>query len=626
MEIKKVAVIGAGTMGAGIAQRASQSKFSVCLCDIKKEYVEKGFKIIRSTLEQGIKRGKVTPEQMKEIIANIKGTTDLKEAVGDADLVIEAIFEDFEIKKKLFKDLSDLCPKETIIVSNTSSLSVTELGKVVENQERFAGLHFFFPSAINKLLEVIAGKNTSPETMSSLVEFSRQMSKIPIQAKDAAGFAVNRFFVPWLNEACKLLGDGIANVPTIDAAVKKGFSIGMGPFHLMNATGIPIAYHSETSLEKELGEFYEPAKRLEEQFYSKEIWDLDGEIDESKFDEIINRIFSAVFCVACELVEGGVATKEDLDRGATIGLRWRMGPFALMNKIGIKTAYEIVSEYIKITNGMDMPKSLDNQYQSGENWFLKNVEVKKEDRIATIIMNRPEAMNALNSKVLIELGNVIDEIENDDNVWVILLTGEGNAFVAGADIKEMMEKTPIQAREFTYLGTEVFKKIENLNKVVIACVNGFALGGGLELALACDFIIASEKAKFGLPEVGLGIHPGFGGTQRLPRTIGKNKAKELIFTGDIISAKDAEKIGLANKVVPPQDLMKEGMKIAKKISSKGPIAIRLAKKVVNKGLETDLNTALSLEVESVSMCFGTEDKKEGMQAFIEKRKAEFENK
>ena len=625
MEIKNVVVIGAGTMGAGIAQRASQSKFSVYLCDLKEEYVEKGFKIIKDTLEQGIKRGKVNEKQMNEIIENIKGTTDLKEAVSNADLVIEAIFEDFDIKKKLFKDISDLCPKETIIVTNTSSLSVTKLAKAVVNQERFAGLHFFYPSAINKLLEVIKGENTSFDTMNSLVEFSRQMSKIPIQAKDSAGFAVNRFFVPWLNESCKILGDGISNIPTIDAAAKKGFSIGMGPFHLMNATGIPIAYHSENSLEKELGEFYKPAKRLEKQFNLNVIWDLNGEIDESKFDEIINRFYGAVFCVACNLVEEGVATKEDVDRGATIGLRWKMGPFALMNRIGIKKSYEIVSEYVKITE-MGMPKSLENQFKTGENWFLKNVEVRKEGRIATIIMNRPEAMNALNSKVLTELGKVVEEIENDEEIWVVLITGEGNAFVAGADIKEMVEKTPIDAREFTYLGTEIFKKIENLNKVVIACVNGFALGGGLELALSCDFIIASEKAKFGLPEVGLGIHPGFGGTQRLPRTIGKNKAKELIFTGDIISSKNAEKIGLANKVVPPQDLMKTGMKIAKKISSKGPVAIRLAKKVVNKGLETDLNTALSLEVESVSMCFGTVDKKEGMQAFIEKRKADFSNK
>lgn len=623
MEIKKVVVVGAGTMGAGIAQRASQSKFSVFMCDIKEEFVKKGFKIIKNTLKQGIKRGKVTKEQLEEILANIKGTTDLKEAVKDADLVIEAIFEDFEVKKTLFKDVSNLCPKDTIIVTNTSSLSITELAKAVENPERFAGLHFFYPSAINKLLEVIAGKETSPETMNTLVEFSRQMSKIPIQAKDSAGFIVNRFFVPWLNEACKMLEDGTSNIPTIDTAAKKGFSIGMGPFHLMNVTGIPIAYHSETSLAKSLGKFYEPSKRLKEQFDSKELWDMEGEIDESKINEIINRFYGAMFIVACNMVEEGVSKKEDVDRGATIGLRWRMGPFTLMNKIGIEKALEIVTEFVKISKGMEMPKSLEEQYKSGENWFLKNIEVKKEGKISTIIMNRPEAMNALNSKVLKELGNVVDELEKDKDIWVVLITGEGNAFVAGADIREMIEKTPIEAREFTYLGTEVFKKLENLGKVVIACVNGFALGGGLELALACDFIIASEKAKFGLPEVGLGIHPGFGGTQRLPRTIGKNKAKEMIFTGDIISAKEALKIGLVNKVVQPQDLMKEGVNIAKKISSKGPIAIKLAKNVVNKGLDVDLNTALSLEVESVSLCFGTEDKKEGMQAFVERRKAKF---
>lgn len=626
MEIKNVAVIGAGTMGAGIAQRASQSKFSVYLHDLKEEYIEKGFKTIKSTLEEGIKRGKVKKEKLEEIIGNIKGTTDLNEAVKNADIVIEAVFEDLDIKKNVFKNISKICSNETIIVTNTSSLSVTELGKSVLNQSRFAGLHFFFPSAINRLVEVIAGIETSKETLETLVDFSRQMGKIPILAKDSPGFVVNRFFVPWLNEACKILEEGIANISTIDKSAKQGFSIGMGPFELMNATGIPIAYYSEKSLEKRLGDFYKPSKVLEEQFKSKKLWDLDGEVNEKEISNIINRFYAVVFSIACNIVEEGIAKKEDVDRGATIGLRWKVGPFALMNKIGIEKSYEIVKNYVKISKGIKIPKSLEERYKLGKGWFLKNVEVKKHGKIAIIIMNRPEAMNALNSKILIELENAVIDLQKDKDILAVLITGEGNAFVAGADIKEMIEKSPIEAREFTYLGQEVFKKLENLEKVVIACVNGFALGGGLELALACDLIIASEKAKFGLPEVGLGIHPGFGGTQRLPRLIGKNRAKELIFTGDTISAKEALEIGLVNKVVPQQNLMKEAIKIANKISSKGPIAIKLAKKVVNRGIEEDLNSALALEMESVSMCFGTEDRLEGMRAFIEKRNAEFRNK
>jgi len=190
----------------------------------------------------------------------------------------------------------------------------------------------------------------------------------------------------------------------------------------------------------------------------------------------------------------------------------------------------------------------------------------------------------------------------------------------------MMDQSLDQSREYTKYGQEVFSKIENLNKPVIAAVNGFALGGGCELALACDIIIASEKAKFGLPEVGLGIHPGFGGTQRLPRLIGRARANELIFTGNHISAVEARDIGLVNKVVPPDTLLSEAKNLAKTIASKGPIAIKLAKSAINRGLQTDLSTGLNIELNSIAEAFNTEDKVEGMDAFVKRRKPEFKGK
>jgi enoyl-CoA hydratase len=281
----------------------------------------------------------------------------------------------------------------------------------------------------------------------------------------------------------------------------------------------------------------------------------------------------------------------------------------------------------EISSGTFMvPDILKRQVESGESWDLRTVQLKKEDKIAFITMNRPEALNALNSKVLSDLGDVIKQLEKDDDISAVILTGEGRAFVAGADIREMMEKNPIEARNFTYLGQNVLKELENLNKPVIAAVNGVALGGGCELALACDIILASEKARLGFPEVGLGIHPGFGGTQRLPRLIGKAKAKELIFTADIIDAKEAERIGLVNKVVPPDKLVEEAKDMASKISQQAPVAIRLAKSAINKGYDMDLDTGLFYEVESVSMAFSTRDSKEGMTAFTKRRKPQFEGK
>lgn len=256
----------------------------------------------------------------------------------------------------------------------------------------------------------------------------------------------------------------------------------------------------------------------------------------------------------------------------------------------------------------------------------KYVTFEKDGGIAILKMNRPEALNALNTKVLSDLECALYEIESDASIKSIIITGEGKAFVAGADIKEMMSKTSLEAREFISYGSRVISKLESSGKVVIAAVNGFALGGGCELALACDIILASDKAKFGLPEVTLGIHPGFGGTQRLPRLIGRNRAKELIFTGNMIDANEAERLGIVNRVVPHDQLLEESKKLAQRILSNGPVAIRLAKDSINRGLEMDMDKALSYEVECISIAFSTEDAKEGMKAFTEKRKPNFHGK
>lgn len=256
----------------------------------------------------------------------------------------------------------------------------------------------------------------------------------------------------------------------------------------------------------------------------------------------------------------------------------------------------------------------------------KNLIVEKSDKICKISFNRPKALNALNTEVLEELDKLLDEIEKDDQIFIVIFTGEGKAFVAGADIGEMKDKNLIEGKKFAQLGHEVFRKIELLEKPVIAAVNGYALGGGCELAMSCDIRIAGEKAKFGQPEVGLGITPGFGGTQRLSRLVGPAKAKELIFTADTISAQEAEKIGLVNKVVPQEELISETMNMANKIATKGQIAVRFSKNAINRGIETDIDTALDIEINLFGMCFATADQKEGMEAFTEKRKAEFKNK
>lgn len=246
------------------------------------------------------------------------------------------------------------------------------------------------------------------------------------------------------------------------------------------------------------------------------------------------------------------------------------------------------------------------------------------DGIATVIFNRPKVLNALRMNTLHELGEAIHSIEDDEEVRVLILTGAGDrAFVAGADIRELQKMNAISAKHFAVKGQRVLFALENLNIPVIACVNGFALGGGCEIALACDFIYASETAKLGQPEINLGIVPGFGGTQRLLRLVGRARAKELCLTGNMLNAREALDIGLVNRVFSAADLMEETRKVAALIASKGRLAIRAIKHVIDRGMDVDLQSGCALEMEAFALCFASEDAKEGTSAFLEKRKPNF---
>jgi enoyl-CoA hydratase len=250
---------------------------------------------------------------------------------------------------------------------------------------------------------------------------------------------------------------------------------------------------------------------------------------------------------------------------------------------------------------------------------MASVQWEKRGHVGVLTISRPEALNALNSQVLTDLDAALDRAEEDRQVYVVILTGDGRSFVAGADIAEMKGFSAAQGKRFGVHGTSVFLKLENLSKPVIAAVNGFALGGGCELAMACDIRLASEKAKFGQPEVGLGITPGFGGTQRLPRIVGVSKAMELILTGKTIGAQEAKAIGLVSEVYPPEELMDRAMEMAESICANAQIAVCEAKRCIRMGMQTDIQTGCAFESEAFGVTCGTEDKDEGMSAFLEKR-------
>ncbi len=258
---------------------------------------------------------------------------------------------------------------------------------------------------------------------------------------------------------------------------------------------------------------------------------------------------------------------------------------------------------------------------------FNNIIFEKNGSIGMLTINRPKALNALNSQTLKEIDAAIDYIAEDSEILAVVITGAGEkAFVAGADISEMKDMNTMEGRKFGVLGNKVFRKLETLDVPVIAAINGFALGGGCELSMACDIRLASSKAKFGQPEAGLGITPGFGGTQRMARIVGLGMAKELIFSGKIINAEEALRIGLVNRVVEPEALLEEAKKLASTIASNAPIAVKLCKAAINRGMQCDIDTALMYEAEVFGECFSTEDQKEGMTAFVEKRDKCFKNR
>ena len=626
MHLAKVGVVGCGLMGSGIAQTAAEGGFATIVREPTQELLDKGLGRIRDFLAKGVEKGKTSPARRDEVWGHIQGTTDLAD-LADCDLVIEAITEVREAKLALFAELDQICKPETIFATNTSSFRVAEVAAATKRPERVGGLHYFFPPVINQLLEVIRTEHTAPEVFETLLNFGRLSGKLPILVLDSPGFAVNRVFIAWYNEAIRMRDQGVANIPTIDEAACEAFGLSMGPFKLINISGVFLAHHAAVSLTESVGAFYTPATGLRQLDESGKLWDLSGRVDPARKQAVKDRLVGVVCGVAARVVEEGVATVEDMDRGATVGLRWAKGPFALMNEMGLKRALALMQP-LEAMYPSFIPGLLKKQARSGKPWTLRDVRLSVDGAIATITMSRPEAMNALNGKVLAELKDAIQQVRANRGVRVVILTGEGNAFIAGADIKAMqaLAARPEKIRAFTELGQSILRELEALPQPVIAAINGFALGGGLEVALACDLRIASSEARLGLPEVGLGILPGMGGTQRATRLAGRGVASELILTGDLIGAEEAARIGLVNRVVSPSQLMETARRLADRIASRAPLAVARAKAAILATQQLSLDKGLAFEVECASEVMQSPDRVEGMQAFIEKRRPVFTGK
>ncbi len=552
--IKTVGVIGAGTMGAAIAQKFAQEGFTVILNDRALSYVERGMIALRASLAEGVERKLFTPDAAEEIMSRIHGT-DVGADLAPCDLVVEAIFEDLEAKKAMFARLSAVVRPDAIIATNTSSFSVAELARSVSNRERFCGLHFFYHAAKNRLVEIIPGEQTSSETVDALQRFAFEIGKDPIVCADRPGFVVNRFFVPWLNEAARLLEEGIAGensseaTALIDSICRSTFQIGMGPFALMNATGVSIAYHSERTLES-FGPAYTVAKTLRDHGSKNGSWEIAASATPASPDveqAIRDRMLGIVFFVCGEILTENICSLSELNRGARIGLAWRKGPIELMQSTG-KDEVKRMVQAIANRYHCAAPAELDRAFEP-----MQFVALHQAGRTAVIAFERPEDLNALNEEVIAQLGTRFEEAERNPGCETIVITGSGKAFVAGADIgffiKNIRSGHIERIVDFTERAQQVFDRIDRSSKRVIALLNGLTLGGGLELAICADEIYALSNAQLSFPETGIGIYPGLGGTQRTVRRTGKGIAKYLIFTGEMLSATQAAQVGLIDRVI-----------------------------------------------------------------------------
>tara|TARA_B000000609_G_C24162820_1_gene344873 strand:- start:136 stop:1677 length:1542 start_codon:yes stop_codon:yes gene_type:complete len=383
------------------------------------------------------------------------------------------------------------------------------------------------------------------------------MGKVVIICKDRPGFVVNRFFVPWLNEACMLLQDGVASAAAIDAVAEKAFRIGMGPFALMNLTGPPIALHSTDYLAEQLHcPRYTGAANLRKMVEEGGMWDIgeDSECSDEAAAIIRQRLMGQVFAVSSQIVEEEICSMEDVDRGAKVGLRWALGPFELANRIGISEAVSMAQSYADLAE-FDLPTWFAELTQPLE---FNYVDVDVEGDIATVRINRPEAMNALNEIVVEQLGIALDLLNSREDIKTIVIDGAGKAFIAGADVKFFVDKIQADAfpdiYEFTANGHEVLNKLENSNKTTIALTTGLALGGGLELALACDYRVGTRRTQFRFPETSIGIYPGLGGTQRTPRICGIEAARFAVLAGNFLDAGSAAALGLLTHLVEPSEV------------------------------------------------------------------------
>ena len=651
--INKIGVVGSGNIGPDIAlyftKVLHKHGVPVIIVDISEQALKSGETRVEGKVKRGVRTGAFKKEEAESMINNLSWTTDYSQ-LKEADFVIEAATEDIGIKGKIFSELENICPETTIFASNSSHMEPELIFEKIKNRERCLVIHYFFPAERSIIVEIVPGKDTASEIVDFLMKFYEQIGKAPIKVKSRYGYAIDPIFEGIFLASAFMVEKGMGTVKELDSMAQRALGLGVGPFTAMNLTGgNPILNHGLREMHSKISPWYRKPAILESLLVSGKQWDspkLGEEVTYRKktFETVSGLIRGAYFGLVCEILNSGICSIGDLEMAVESALVVSP-PFRMINKLGVDKALELVKAYAKEWPDFVVPEVLVKQAESGKPWDIPLVFREDRDDVAVVTIRRPKTLNALNASIMRQLQTVFSEIKEDSRIKGVVLTGFGiKAFVSGADINELARlKTPDEGEALSLRGQEILNLIENLGKPVVCAMNGLAFGGGNELAMACTARIAKKGLRVlcGQPEPKLGIIPGYGGTQRLPRLVGLSSAWPLLRTGNPISSEEALKIGLIQEEVEG-DIKEAGVAFARKVISgevniplinKEPIEIpeslpevdirhlsrkidEILKKAILGGARMTLEEGLKFEARTFGECLMTKDTRIGMETFM----------
>jgi enoyl-CoA hydratase/3-hydroxyacyl-CoA dehydrogenase len=660
-KIKNVTVLGAGGMGAQIAALAAEAGYDVKIRDIEDRFLENGRKTIEANYDRRISRGRLSEEAKKDYMSRMTFLVDVKEAVKDADIIIEAVPEVMDLKKSVLKEATDLCPDDCVFATNTSSLSIAEMSTASRHPELVVGTHYFNPPHRMTLLEIVRGEKTSQDAIDLAEQAAIAMGRAVVHVKDVPGFVANRIFCNMSNEADWAVAQGEGkSALEVDSAIKYKLGMPMGMMELQDALGggsIDTQFHVMEYFGETMGKSYGPAPILTKLFkdgnYGKKTgkgyydW-ADGKDVEipmnAGFDFDPIRVLATAVNEAAKLIEMEATTRDEIDTAVLLGLNYPRGILRMADSTGLdkildelnrlyntydkEDRYKASSVITKLVKASKLGRKTGEgfyTYGPGEYEFIK-LDINTETKVARLILNRPNRANAFNADFMTELDKALGELEKNADVQCVVITGAGANFCGGADVSAFATGQVDDAFNFSEAPHDVFSKIETYPKPVIAAINGAAMGGGLELALACDIRIMSTSAQLRLPELTLGLLPGAGATQRLGRLIGWARAKEMILLTDPVLADKALDWGLVHFKAEPKEFNVLVDEIAAKLAGGAPLAQKLAKGLMYYGAQADQRSALYLEAAISGDIALTADLNEGLTAMNYRRSPKFTGK